>query len=128
MKKIIHLLLGDPLRLEELLLILSVGLTLGIFTLFTLQTITVSNVLLALLAMDIGSGLISNSRTQTNRVWQSQPKWMIWTFIVFHLTVYPTVLVLLSSNILILCLLIALLVIKVGFFFVGVILKKGELI
>jgi hypothetical protein len=123
-KKLIHLLFGKPISLLGMTLILSTGLIVGLLTYFFLQEFSASNIIVSILAADIGAGLISNSRPQTHKEWKLQPRWVQWTFVIFHLTIYPIVLFLLTDNILVLSFLITLLTIKTALFFIGVILRK----
>lgn len=76
-------------------------------------------ILLAILAWDIGSGLMSTSNEGLHQAWREQTRTNRWLFVIFHLTVYPAVVIFLSPTPGISVLLVGLLVAKTCFFAAG---------
>jgi hypothetical protein len=70
----------------------------------------------ALLAFDIGAGLISNATKATAAKWRSAPKLARTIYIAGHLSIYPLALFALVANPALFWLLIALLLVKTGLF------------
>ena len=77
------------------------------------------SILLALLAWDIGSGLMSTSNEGLHQAWRAQSRTNRWLFVIFHLTVYPAIVILISPNVGISVLLVGLLLAKTVFFAAG---------
>ena len=83
------------------------------------------NILLALLAWDIGSGLMITSNEGLHQAWREQTRTNRWVFVIFHVTVYPAIVILLSPSVGISVLLVGLLVAKTGFFAVGTLIGRN---
>lgn len=115
-----NLLFGASPRRITLLLALISGITLGLFALLLQNSLQWNSIVTAILAVDIGAGLVSNASTSTNEAWKAQSHARQWVFVVFHLTIYPLAILLLSSSNVVTVTLITVLLIKTGLFFIRV--------
>lgn len=118
-----NLLIGANPRKADIVLALMLGLLLAALSLILQQSVTLSAIFTALLALDIGAGLISNATTSTNQAWREQSRQRQWIFVIFHLTVYPAVILLVSASLVVSFMLIGFLVIKTRLFYSRVILS-----
>lgn len=73
----------------------------------------------AFLAFDILAGLLSNSTEGTHEAWRELPKKALVVFVIFHLTLYPLLVVLFSVDTPLMMFLLATLVVKTAFFAIG---------
>jgi uncharacterized membrane protein HdeD (DUF308 family) len=121
-----NLLIGANPRKADIVLALMLGLLLASLSLILQQSMTWPAIITALLALYIGAGLISNVTTSTNQAWREQSRQRQWIFVIFHLTVYPAVILLVSESHEVSLVLIGFLVIKTGFFYSRVILSPRE--
>ena len=71
-----------------------------------------TRLMLAVAAVDIVSGGISNATQSTRARWQAQPRWQHWVFIGGHAMMYPFIIWHLSTNLVIVSVLISLLISK----------------
>jgi hypothetical protein len=76
-----------------------------------------NGIVTAFLAADIGAGLISNASKETNDAWKNESRSRQWVFVIFHLTVYPAAIILLSQSEVVTILFVGLLVVKTGLFY-----------
>lgn len=118
-----NLLIGANPRKADIVLALMLGLLLASLSLILQYPMTWPAIITALLALDIGAGLISNATTSTNKAWREQSRQRQWIFVIFHLTVYPAVILLVSESHVVSFMLIGFLVIKTGLFYSRVILS-----
>lgn len=118
-----NLLIGANPRKADIVLALMLGLLLASLSLILQYPMTWPAIITALLALDIGAGLISNATTSTNQAWREQRRQRQWIFVIFHLTVYPAVILLVSESHVVSYMLIGFLVIKTGLFYSRVILS-----
>lgn len=118
-----NLLIGANPRKADIVLALMLGLLLASLSLILQYPMTWPAIITALLALDIGAGLISNATTSTNQAWREQSRQRQWIFVIFHLTVYPAVILLVSESHVVSFMLIGFLVIKTGLFYSRVILS-----
>jgi hypothetical protein len=118
--KVYEHLFGKDTKIVEAALILLAGIGFGVFIAFILNQTLFENIIVSILSADILSGLISNSRKETNQIWKMQSKMTHVMFLTFHLTIYPVILIIFIKNYLILGLLIFLLIIKVSFYTIGI--------
>lgn len=70
----------------------------------------------ALLAWDVGAGIVSNASRSTHAQWASAPRAAQWAFIAVHLTVYPLALLFFVRTQPLAWVLVALLIVKTLFF------------
>ena len=125
--EIMKLLFGET-SIGKTMLMIAFGFVMGVFVYFlTKDNLTWHSMVGCVLAFDIGAGLLSNATSETNIAWQEKPKWLSVVFILFHLTVYPLVLLLTFKNFVYIGLfLIALLVIKTLLFANGVLFRPSD--
>lgn len=95
------LLLGKDSSLRDRIFIILFGLSFGLFFFYTMTEgkITQSNWVIfiqSILVMDIGAGLISNTRNETREAWKPLGRRVALFFIIIHLTLYPLIWLLLS--------------------------------
>ena len=119
MNKTWQLLVGFNAKPINVVLMLLVGAVLASSVLVIGGVESWKSILLALLAWDIGSGLMSTSNEGLHQAWRAQSRTNRWLFVIFHLTVYPAIVILLSPNVGISVLLVGLLLAKTGFFAAG---------
>ena len=113
-------------KLSHIILIVLFGLTIGIFVYLSLGSFSWQNLIFSILSVDIGAGVISNAREQTNIIWRNTKKWSQILFVVAHFTLYPAALILLIGFHYVLYIVLALLLIKTLFFLFGVIEEKRK--
>jgi hypothetical protein len=119
-----QLLVGFHAKPIKVVLMLFVGAVLAITVLIIGGVENWKSVLLAILAWDIGAGLMSTSNPGLHDAWRQQSRANRWFFVIFHLTVYPAVLIFLSPTLGISVLLVGLLVAKTGFFAAGTLTRR----
>ena len=88
-----NLLTGDRPNWLNIAAMVAVGLSLAVLVLTEMPHFDWRSVLLALLAADIGAGLISNATEATRKAWrEGAGKRGRAVFLLVHLTVYPAAL------------------------------------
>lgn len=95
---------------------LTFGATLAALVLLFDPTQWWARLIAALLAFDIGAGLISNATKATAAKWRSAPKLARTIYIAGHLSIYPLALFALVVNSTLFWVLIVLLLVKTGLF------------
>ena len=115
----LQLVFGPNPDWQRVLLVLLTGLVFGIYTFWIQESGVFLRILGALVAADIGAGLVSNARGKAPKEWKNLGPLFPWIFVVLHLTVYPVVVILLISQSALRALLLGLLAMKVGFFAIG---------
>lgn len=118
--KVYEYLFGKNTKLVEAALILLAGIGFGVYIALILNQSLFDNIIVGILSADILSGLISNSRKETNQIWSEQGKMTHVIFLTYHLSIYPIILILFINSYIILGLLIFLLIIKVSFYTIGI--------
>jgi hypothetical protein len=118
-----ELLFGKNTKTLEAILILLAGAGFGVFIGINLNQTIFENIVVGILSADILSGLISNSRKETNQIWNELGKMTHVVFLSYHLTIYPVILILFVKSYMVLGLLIFLLLIKVSFYTLGLFRK-----
>ena len=118
MEKILALLVGEEQDISTVLIILSPALFFSLFILFSYE-IDFRTILTAVLAFDIFSGLLSNMQAKTHQAWRRISKSYHILFVVFHLTIYPLAVVLLTLSIPLTIMMLAMLVSKTAAFAIG---------
>lgn len=119
-----NLLVGASPRKADIVLALMLGMLLATSSLMLQPQVSWTAIVTALLAFDIGAGLISNTTVSTNQEWQKQSTRRQWFFVIFHLTLYPVAIVFLSQSPMVSYILIGFLLIKTGLFYSRVILPE----
>lgn len=112
-----RLFFGDRPRTWTVALALLTGLILVIVAIFLQQPLEWNGNVTAVLAADIGAGLISNASDETNEAWKKESHARQWVFVIFHLTAYPAAIILLSQSMTLSVLLVGLLIVKTGLFY-----------
>lgn len=124
MKKTWQLLVGSHTKPINVVLMVFVGAVLATSVLIIGGVESWKSILLALLAWDIGAGLMSTSNDGLHDAWRQQSRINRWLFVVFHLTVYPAVVIFLSPTLGISVLLVGLLIAKTCFFAAGTLTSR----
>ena len=88
------LIVGERGRPLDLVASIITGLALGVIVLIRADAFDWSTAVLALAAIDIGAGLVSNATRATRESWREKATSRARTgFLVVHLTVYPAVVI-----------------------------------
>jgi nitrate reductase NapE component len=104
-------------RIIFIILVSSIAFSGYILWMFSL---TLNAIFTAILAFDIMAGLFSNLQPQTNQAWKKQPLLSRQIFIIFHLTLYPLLVVLFQLSLPLMVLMLVLLITKTTAFVVGI--------
>ena len=92
-----HFLHGRNPRPLDVLCTYLAAILLGILVLWAKEPLDWKDWILALLAADIAGGIVSNATEATRLQWRKQPAWMRRLFLVQHLVVLPTAVLVVSG-------------------------------
>lgn len=107
---------GENPQRRTILLATAVGTSLAVSVLVIDSSPWWIRIIAALLAWDVGAGLISNLSQSTHDQWASATRTAQIAFVALHLTLYPLALLFLIQNRPLAWVMIALLVVKTVFF------------
>jgi hypothetical protein len=93
----------------------------AVFVAFILLSYSINwkTILTAILAFDIFAGLLSNLQEKTHQAWKKQPRASLIAFVVIHLTLYPSLVVLFQVSLPLMMLMLAMLITKTLGFAIG---------
>lgn len=118
MKKIIELLFGENQNFLIIALMLIPSISFSVFILWVFP-FSLNTFLTAIFALDIFAGLMSNLQPQTNQAWKKQSNLFRQMFVIFHLTIYPFLVVLFQVSVPLMVLILVMLLTKTTAFIIG---------
>ena len=118
MKKIIELLFGENQNFLIIALMLIPSISFFVFILWVFP-FSLNTFLTAIFALDILAGLMSNLQPQTNQAWKKQSNLFRQMFVIFHLTIYPLLVVLFQVSVPLMVLILVMLLTKTTAFIIG---------
>lgn len=118
MKKLVSLLVGENQNNKTAILMLVPPICFLVYILLS-YPISFKSVATAILSLDIFAGLLSNLQDKTNQAWKKQTRKSLIMFVIFHLTVYPLVVILLQVSIPLMILMLGMLFTKTMAFAFG---------
>ena len=118
MKKIIELLFGENQNFLIIALMLIPSISFFVFILWVFP-FSLNTFLTAIFALDIFAGLMSNLQPQTNQAWKKQSNLFRQMFVIFHLTIYPFLVVLFQVSVPLMVLILVMLLTKTTAFIIG---------